>query len=98
MFTFRKIVPDGTEHNLFLGESYVFIDRETQYEEFSRAYKQVFSIDHVADLDDMSNDFSKNCYAILVYNDGSDLLPIYKGDLNYVMSSNGQTYANITYR
>lgn len=95
MFTFRKITPNGLEHNLYLGKSYIYVDRETQYEEFCRAYKQVFEVDHVADLDEMSNDFSKNCYGVITYNDGFDLFPVYKQDLNYIMSSNGQTFAKI---
>jgi len=95
MFTFRKITPSGHEHNLFIGESYVFVNRETQYEEFCRCYKQVFEVNHVADLDEMSNDFSKNCFGLISYNDGLDLFPVYKNDINYIMSSNGQTYAKI---
>ena len=96
MFTFRKINPEGYEHNLFLGSSYVFINRETQYEEFQYAFKQVFEFNHVEDLDETSNDFTKNCIGILSYNDGLDLLPVYKTDSNYIMTSNGQTFCRIT--
>lgn len=96
MFTLRTITPDGLQSNQFLGKRYIYVDRDIQYEEFCRNYKVVFGIKHVADLDKTSDNFSKNCYGIVVTNDGSELTPLYKGNQNYIMSPNGQTFANLT--
>lgn len=96
MFTLRTVTPDGLESNQFLGKRYNFVSRDTNREEFCRCYKVVFNVDHVADLDKMSDEFAKKCYGIIVYNDGSELTPLYKGNRNYIMSPNGQTFANLT--
>ena len=97
-FYLRTVTSDGYENNRAIGKNYSYVDRETQYDEFCKAYKAAFGIDHVADLDEMSDQFSKKCQGIVVFNEGSELIPLYKGNCNYIMTENGKTFSNLTYK
>lgn len=97
-FILRTVLPDGYETNRIIGSQYSYVNRETHYEEFCRSYKVVFGIDHVTDLDVMSDQFAKNCYGIIVYNNGADLIPLYKKQISYIMTENGKTFSNVTFK
>lgn len=96
MYTLRKIVED-VQHNQNLGNNYQVVERETNYDEFCKAFKVAFQTDHVADLDDSSTEFTKNCYAIIFAHGGSETIPLYKNQFNYIMTESGKTFSNLTY-
>lgn len=95
MYTLRKII-DGIQHNEEIGKSYQVIDRECNYEKFCEAFKMLFQTNHVADLDSESTEFTKNCYMILVIKEGQEMIPLYKGQSNYIMAENGKTFSNLS--
>lgn len=94
MFILRKITSDGLENNVYLGESYQYVNREIHKEEFARCYKVVFDIE---DAEKMHKEHKSTCYGIISYNEGKKLITLSTNDLNYIMSSNGQTFANLTH-
>lgn len=98
MFILRKITKERLVSNKSLGESYNYICRETNYKEFSDTYKILFGESHVADLDENSDSFSVKCYAFIIYNDGKDIDPLYKGQWNYIMTDTGKTFDNVSYK
>ena len=94
MYTLRKVI-DNIQSNQELGSNYQVVDRETNYQEFCKAFEALFKEKHT-DYED--NQFSKNCYIILTYNDGSSLVPLYKNQSNYIMTESGKTFSNLTYK
>lgn len=97
-FILRKVLNDSTTTNIILGEQYQVIDREKNYEEFQKVFEKNFNQFHVSDLDSTSDSFSKNCYSILIVNEGSKLIPLYKKQWNYIMTETGKTFENLTYK
>ena len=93
MYTLRKINPEGVAVNISLGNVYATYCRFQSYNQFSHYYKELFGSDHVADLDENSNEFSKNCKMIVKSLDS--LHPIYATDENYIMSDNGKTFEKL---
>ena len=97
MFTLRKVI-DGIQSNQEIGEDYQVIERFTNYEEFCKAFETAFERKHVADLDDTSDNYTKNCYILLTVKGGSQIIPLYLNQQNYIMSDNGKTFSNLTYK
>jgi hypothetical protein len=97
MYTLRKIVNE-VQSNTNLGNSYQLVGRELNYDEFSKAFRVFFDYHHVADLETESDSHTRNCYAFIIYNEGSSLLPLYKNQYNYVMTEKGTTFSNLTYK
>lgn len=93
MFILRQIrkAGQGSESNQILGDSYHFISRENHLEEFERAKNH-----HYKDCPDP--DCDGQLYAFLIYNEGAVIYPLYKGSENYIMTSDGKTFKNITFR
>ena len=97
-FILRKVLNDSTQTNIVLGNQYQLVDREVNYDEFSRVFEHEFEKFHVADLDPTSDNFSKDCYAFVVCEEGSKLIPLYKKQFNYIMTDSGKTFCNLTYK
>lgn len=97
MFVLRQTNKKSSECNHMLGDSYNFVSRETNPDEFRRTYKIHFEEDHKDDLDDVNSTYnSVNCHGFVVYNNGVDIYPLYKGFRYYVMTGDGKTFDNLT--
>lgn len=97
MYTLRTI-QNNIQTNECLGKSYHLIERHTNYDEFCKAFEIFHSKKHVADLDNESDEFSKQTYAFIIFNNGSDLIPLYKNRRNYIMNESGKTFSNLTFK
>ena len=95
MFTLRQISSKGMQNNTVLGKNYKVLMREEHYDLFCEIYKKVFEQDHVSDLDPTASDISKDCYGF-VYSD--ECHPLFKGESYFIMTENGKTFDNLTYR
>jgi len=95
MYTLRTFT-DTSEVNNSLGDYYEIVRREEAYERFSELFKEHFDIDHIADLDPTSSEETRTCYAII--STLRDTIPVYKGQKNYIMTAEGKTFCNITYK
>jgi hypothetical protein len=84
MFILRRITSENIEINTCLGDYYVFVSRERNVDEFKRTVKL------------WSEDDTEDVYAVVTYNDGSNIMPLYKKSHYYVMASDGRTFANIS--
>ena len=94
MYTLRTVYPNGEQKNQLIGDVY-FLTERTSYEAFSAAFKTCFGVDHVADLDPNSTALSKTTQAFI--NFPVDLIPLFDtGEKYYIMSPNGETFANVT--
>ncbi len=82
MFALRKITNDGLEMNFSLGDSYTLVIKDRSPKEFEDKMK-----DHP---------FYDKAYAFIYCKD--EILPLYKTQKNYIVSENGTTYSNLTYK
>lgn len=96
MFTLRKITgTERVEMNIFLGESYTLIDRERNKAEFERTYKVFWG--------DIADDptVKEELYGFVVHERNGrcgEIIPLYHKHENYIMTCEGKTFANITYK
>lgn len=97
MYTLRKI-SDNIQSNIEVGTNYSVINSETNYEEFSKTFEACFNEKHVADLDEKSDEITKNCYAFVVGSGGTIILPLYRKQENYIMTESGKTFSNLTHK
>jgi len=97
MYTLR-VIKDNVQTNFNLGQSYSLVERHTTYEKFCNIYKSFFNKEHVADLDTKSCADSKETYAFIVCRNGIEIIPLYKYQSNYIMSENGKTFSNLTFK
>jgi hypothetical protein len=89
MFVLRRIIPDGSESNTCLGETYNYVrkvENEKEYESTLKAWLQGLKRD------------DEDVYGFVVHNGGQTITPLYKRSVYFVMMSNGQTFANISER
>ena len=94
MFTLRSVFESGEVYHEYLGNEYSFIGRNEAYDFFSDVFKDFFDKPHVADMDEKSDDTTRNCYGFVCNNNGLRI-PVYSTNRYYVMSSNGQTFQRI---
>lgn len=97
MYTLRKVI-DNVQHNQSIGENYQVIERDSNYNEFRKAYHTLFKSEHVADKDTNSDNFTKECYIILIVKSGTEMIPLYKNQKNYIMTESGKTFCNLSYK
>ena len=84
MFVLRKISSDGVQLNFSLGESYTLVTEETNPKEFERS-----------SLAFWKEAKPENTYGFVSDQQGR-LFPLFKNQWNYIMTSNGKTFANVT--
>lgn len=95
MFTLRMI-DDSGQYNWQLGDNYTYIGRWENPIRFRKLFRSTYDKDHVADDDPQSTEDTKNIMGFVV-GDKLEVAAIYRGLKYYVMSSNGQTFANLTH-
>lgn len=86
MFILRRILKDGVEINTSLGEDYVLVRRVENKDEFERTVKL------------WSESDTEDVYALITYDDGKKIMPLYDGGNYYIMTESGKTFDNVTRR
>jgi len=94
MFALRTII-GNRQYNKALGHEYQIIERDVEYDAFCDFFEETFGYSHVADLDDNADNYTKDCYAFVI-TQGFKPIPLYKKQLNYVMTESGKTFSNLT--
>lgn len=89
MFILRKIFNDkdpmnATQSNQIIGESYTVVDKGSdKYEELMES--TIWSI------------FRDSIYSFILTEDGQKVIPLHKGQSNYIMTARGKTFSNMTH-
>lgn len=86
MFALRKITHKGIEINFNLGDSYSLITKDFAPEEYMRLMNT---------MNDVYDD--KPVYGFVTGVDGTPI-PLCKNQKNYIVSENGATYSNLTFK
>jgi len=84
MFILRRLDCGFGEVNTMLDEYYILVSKEKNNDEFNETTKL------------WTEDDLKNIYAVIVYNDGASIMPLYNNSNYYIMTSDGKTFANIS--
>lgn len=84
MFILRRLDCGFGEVNTMLDEYYILVSKEKNNSEFNETTKL------------WTEDDLKNIYAVIVYNDGASIMPLYNNSNYYIMTSDGKTFANIS--
>ena len=90
MFILRNI-SNGLESNTILGDSYNLVEKERSPEEFFKAFDNWEGA-----IVPRNNESST--YAFILYQEGSKMYPLYKNQDNYIMTSDGKTFKNLTFK
>lgn len=96
MYTLRRITENNTQINLSIGDSYCYVDREHNYEDFQKDFNNYFQKNHVADLDDTADRDTQLVYGFISYQ--GNIIPLYKNQMNYIMTESGKTFSNLSYK
>ena len=90
MFILRKTSKNPhapLQWNLCMGTSYNLVYKEGGSEDFEQ-----LSRDYV------TNGISEGLYGFVIYNNGSEIFPLFEAFNYYVMASDGKTFSNITHK
>jgi hypothetical protein len=86
MFILRRITSESLQINECLGNDYKLIHQDLNPKEYKEALK-TFLVDKDLDI-----------YGFVIKSESKAVIPLYKKSTYFVMISNGQTFANISYR
>ena len=89
MYTLRRITSESIEINSCLGLNYTLILKERNEVEFQMTAKLM-----KWDGAEMTSEI----YGFISFNNGSEIVPLYKKSNYFVMMSDGKTFSNITYK
>lgn len=84
MFILRRIDPENGQINTNLGDYYTLIFKERNGTSFFDTVKEW-------DMDTVSR-----MYGVIVYEDGSSMMPLYHKSTYYIMTSDGRTFDNVS--
>lgn len=83
MFILRRITHEGGEQNIYLGENYSLVHYVQQAKDF-KTNCEILGINNT------------DVYGLVFYENGGKQIPLMKESIYYIMSDNGNTFANIT--
>jgi hypothetical protein len=92
MFILRKITTDDIEMNISLGKSYTIVDKERNESEFNRSYFAIYGEQY----DKLNNPIGDQKIYAFVGDENGKLTPLYTEHANFIMTSNGQTFSNVS--
>lgn len=88
MYTLRRITENNCR-NQSLGDTYAVVKRDYNKESFRHYFKSLFGRDHVADLDETSDENIQKVIAFVVTH---EIIPIYNDSSYWVMTDTGATF------
>ena len=89
MFILREYSELHPVYNLSLGEDYSVIYRSSDLTEFKTSC--LFFWEKEEAIPD-------ECYALVIFNHGSRVHPLYQGMKYYIMTGSGSTFDNLTWK
>lgn len=89
MYTLRRITSESIEINSCLGLNYTLILKERNEVEFQKTAK-LMKWDEA--------EMTSEIYGFISFNNGAETVPLYKKSNYFVMTSDGKTFSNITYK
>jgi len=97
MFILRQIAENGTETNSPIGDEYTLIQEITSPEEFEEIFNRVLGRPTNMEKSDDPRGADK-IYGFLEIGYSENTIPLYYTDVNYIMTEEGKTFANVSRR
>lgn len=99
MFVLRRITGESNECNTCLGESYTYVAKERNESEFYRTYQVHLGNDADTEVtQSLMDSLEDKIYAFVVSENGKEVIPLYRPSSYFIMTSNGKTFDNLTFR
>lgn len=83
MFILRRLTNDGQESNEVMGDYYNIVREDHSPKSFDEIKAR--------------EKYAGDIYAFIICREGTRTVPLYKNSTYYMMLSNGQTFANMTF-
>ncbi|WP_395073915.1 hypothetical protein [Flavobacterium sp.] len=97
MYTLTEIAT-GKENVSFhqkLGERFSIIEREVSQQEFEKGYNALYSNNEII-IDE--RDINQNIYCLVVSEGGKSIHALKKQNFYYIVTENGTTFKNLTFK
>jgi len=92
MYTLTEVSKNITFHQK-LGDRFSVIDRESSLDEFVRAYNATNKYKLLE-----NEDINENIYSLIITEGGTDVIKLDKNNNYYVVTENGKTFKNLTFK
>ena len=87
MFTLRRITSENLECNQIIGDDYNLIDAFRNPKEHKETLEIHFQVSE-----------DKDIYGFIVCKNGTEIIPLYLKSTYFVMTGNGETFANVSHK
>jgi hypothetical protein len=96
MYTLRRISTEGVEMNFNLGNQYTLFTKEKSLESFNKCVGEIFT--ESAHQDSLKQAEDLEIYAFIAAENGAENYPLYANQRSYIMTAQGQTFDNISFK
>lgn len=79
-----------------LGNRFQVIERESSPKEFEKGYNAMYQTASEKNIEEI--DINPNIYCLLVTEGGREIIPLSKGNFYYIVTENGKTFKNLTFK
>ena len=86
MFILRRITEEQMEINTCLSLDYVYISKEKSLSQFNK------------EVSEWTGEDTKDVYGLIVYDNGESLIPLYNESYYYIMTNDGKTFSNLSFK
>lgn len=85
MLILRRITGEKAEINTVIGNGYILVNSLSNKDDYEKLLKEWKAL-----ADDI--------YGFVIYNNGVSIMPLYKKSYYFMMTENGATFANLTFK
>lgn len=98
MYTLTEIATDkeNVPFHQLLGNRFSSIERETSPSEFEKAYNAMFETSSTNIIEE--KDINPDIYCLVVTEGGKEIIPLSKKNFYYIVTENGKTFKNLTFK
>jgi len=92
MYTLTEISKDNVSTHDYLGYGFSIVDKEKSHEEFLKGYI-AYSKKEV-----LFSEIDEPIYCFVVSEGGKEIFPLFHGLKYYIVTENGKTFKNLTFK
>lgn len=95
MYTLTEIAEDNVTSHDYLGYGFSVVNKEVATDYFLKSYSAwLGKVDEISTLDGLN----ENIFCFIVSEGGKEIFPLYKNRHYYIVTENGKTFKNLTFK
>jgi len=94
MYTLKEIGSDSVITHDYLGYGFSVVNKETSTEYFDKSYRAWSQVDEM----DANLKMNDAIFAFVISEGGREIFPLYKNRFYYIVTENGKTFNNLTFK